>query len=427
MSGKLKKLPDSTQQVSRLAACVGNQFNLNTLSLIYEKSAIETLQDLCPAIQAGLILPLSESKKSSANVSSSDLLILNYKFLHDRVQQAAYALINEDDKKAVHLRIGRLLLANLSSEERLERIFELVDHLNLARELIAGDSEQLELAKLNLAAGQKAKDATAYAAARNYLIVGLEKLSADSWIQHYELMFALHKERAEVEYLNGNFEQSESLIHLILEKAKSAIEKADIYKTLIVQYTLIAKYSEALQTGKKAFALLGIELPEDNLQAALHVELAKAKENLGHRQIDSLLHEPEMTIAEIKSAVKLLDSLLSSTYISHQELFLLLVAKLVNLSLKYGHIPESASSYTFYGLIVSYICGNYKSGHEFCRLGLELSKKFTTLVHNCKTSAIFGAFVNHWVKPLKTSYYIHQDGIKQVWHQENCNLQGTSS
>jgi predicted ATPase/signal transduction histidine kinase len=412
MSGKFKKLPESTQQVSRLAACVGNQFNLNTLSLIYEKSAIETFRDLCPAIQEGLVLPLSELKNSYSNVSSSDLLILNYKFLHDRVQQAAYALINENDKKAVHLRIGRLLLANLSSEERLERIFELVDHLNLARELITGDHEQVELAKLNLAAGQKAKDATAYAAAKDYLTVGMERLSPDSWSQHYELMFTLHKERAELEYLNGNFEQSESLIHLILEKAKSAIEKADIYKTLIVQYTLIAKYSEALQTGKKALALLGIELPKSNLQTALDVELAKAKENLGYRKIDSLIDEPEMTIAEIKSAVKLLDSLLSSTYISHQELFLLLVAKLVNLSLKYGHISESASSYAFYGLIVGYICGDYKSGHDFCHLGLELSKKFNTLVHNCKASAIFGAFVNHWVKPLKTSYYIHQDGYK---------------
>src|SRR4028118_351652 len=221
MVQKLRKLPSSTQQVLRLVACLGNEFDLNTLSLINEKEASETFSHLLPAIKSGLILPSSELESKSLDYVLFPLLILNYKFLHDRVQQAAYALIDDSLQKAVHLRIGRLLWTNLSAEERAERLLELVDHLNLGRELITDEQEQIELAKLNLAAGQKAKDATAYAAAREYLTFGLDGLNSNSWFKHYELTFLLHKERAEIEYLTGNFEKSEALIYLALEQAKS--------------------------------------------------------------------------------------------------------------------------------------------------------------------------------------------------------------
>ncbi|HAA32823.1 MAG TPA: hypothetical protein DCE56_40290, partial [Cyanobacteria bacterium UBA8553] len=166
MIGKLKKLPESTQQILRLASCVGADFDLNTLSIVCEKSQETISPDLVTAVQSGLILPLSELDER--------LLIQDYKFGHDRIQQAAYALIDDDRKKAVHLQIGRLLLANVSAVELSEKIFEIVDHLNAGRELIADESERIELARLNFEAGKKAKDSTAYAAALEYLTAGME-------------------------------------------------------------------------------------------------------------------------------------------------------------------------------------------------------------------------------------------------------------
>ena len=141
MIGKIKKLPLKTQQVLRLAACVGSFFNLHTLSIICEQSTSEVFQNLLPAVQSGAILSISEL--------DSQLLIQDYKFSHDRIQQAAYALIEDSRKKTVHLQIGRLLLANIPVQERSERLFELVDHLNLGRELISDHQEQMELLKLN--------------------------------------------------------------------------------------------------------------------------------------------------------------------------------------------------------------------------------------------------------------------------------------
>jgi len=232
MIQKLKKLPESTQQILRLVACLGNQFDLNTLCLINEKEASATFQALLPAIKEGLILPSSELEAKSVELIHYPLLILNYKFLHDRVQQAAYTLIDDSQKKAVHLRIGRQILANTPTEYRSERIFELVDHLNVGRSLIVEEQEQMELAILNLEAARKAKEATAYFAAKEYLTASMEGLSEDIWNADYNLALALHKERADVEYLNGNFEESEEFINITLEKAHSVLEKAEIYNLL---------------------------------------------------------------------------------------------------------------------------------------------------------------------------------------------------
>jgi predicted ATPase len=253
MLGKLKKFPLTTQQALRLAACVGNRFQLATLAIVHEKSAGETFSDLKSAIQEGLVIPTSELEIAPEELQTSDaqLLILNFKFLHDRVQQAAYALIDDEQKKAVHLKIGRLLLEKISPQERDTRIFEVADHLNVGRELVADRQELTELAKLNLEAGKKAKDATAYAAASQYFTAGLDCLRGKGWEENYEVTLSLYKELADVEYLKGNFEQSEALINLTLERTKSALEKAEIYKLLIVQYTLRAKPLEAIQTGRK--------------------------------------------------------------------------------------------------------------------------------------------------------------------------------
>jgi predicted ATPase len=185
MIGKLQKLPPLTQQVLRLASCIGASFYLNTLSIVCEKPPEVIFYDLLAAIQSGFILPTSELDEN--------LLIQDYKFLHDRVQQAAYTLIADHEKKAVHLKIGRLLQVNTPVTEREAKIFDIVEHFNLGRELITAQTEKIALAKFNLIAARKAKDSTAYLAAREYLTVGISLLSGDFWQEEYKLSRQLHK------------------------------------------------------------------------------------------------------------------------------------------------------------------------------------------------------------------------------------------
>ncbi len=424
MLGKLKKFPLTTQQVLRLAACVGNRFQLATLAIVHEKSAGETFRDLKSVIQEGLVIPTSEleiAPEEELQISEAQLLILNFKFLHDRVQQAAYSLIDDEQKKAVHLKIGRLLRSKISPQERDTRIFEVADHLNVGRELVADSQELTELAKLNLEAGKKAKDATAYAAASQYFTAGLDCLRGNDWEENYDLTLSLHKYLADVEYLKGNFEQSEALINLTLERTKSALEKAEIYKLLIVQYTLRAKPLEAIQTGRKALKLVGVELPEEDLQTAVNIELEQAKENLKDRDIASFINQPEVQDPEKKVALQLLANLAAPTFVADQALFPVVNLKASNLSLKYGPSSESPIGYANHGLVLVSL-GDYRGGYELAMLAQKLTEKTNNLSQQCKIAVIvtteIGIWVNHlrWADPiLDAGYYAGLQSGELQW------------
>jgi predicted ATPase/signal transduction histidine kinase/tRNA A-37 threonylcarbamoyl transferase component Bud32 len=409
---KLKKLPITTQQVLQLAACIGNTFDLHSLSIISEKSLTTTFQNLLPAIQESLILPISDVEITSSEVLNARLVIFNFKFLHDRVQQAAYALILDEHKKQVHLKIGQLLLKNTNAAELEEKIFDIINHLNNGVELVNDLNQKLELAKLNLMASKKAKDSMAYAAAREYLIAAMNNLTTDIWVQQYGLALKIYKERAEVEYLNGNFEHSEALIQLILSQAKSAIEKAEVYNMLIVQYTLLTKYEEAIQAGRAALELLGINLPQnvEELEGILSAEIMETQAYLRDRKISSLINEDKMKSPKYKVALKVLGNMGPLTFFSHQFLWKVTVIKAINLSFKHGFVAGGSYCYSCYGIILSCILEDSQSGYEFGLLSLKLSELTNNLAQNCQDNVIFANYLNCWMNHIKTTVRINNEG-----------------
>ncbi|WP_375504868.1 AAA family ATPase [uncultured Nostoc sp.] len=276
---KISKLNEKTQKLLQLAACIGNQFNLEVLSLVNKKSQITTARELQPALEEGLILPLSndykiallwnqqESSKDTSEIS--DIFIpkileyIPYKFLHDRVQQAAYALISEEEKKAIHLQIGRLLLKNTQINELEENIFEIVNQLNEGYELIVKQSERDNLAKLNLQAGKKAKASTAYQVALNYLEIGLKMLTQNSWDYQYELTLEIYIQTIECLYLNTNFNRVEKLSEIVLQKVKHIIHKVKVYQIIILCYYAKFQPNKAIKVAIIALAELGINIPQE--------------------------------------------------------------------------------------------------------------------------------------------------------------------
>jgi predicted ATPase len=176
MAAQLQKLPAPTQEVLKLAACIGAQFDLDTLAIVNEELPEQTASALWRALQEELILPITEGYKcfipTDDRSHTESITNPTYRFLHDRVQQAAYSLIPDNQKQATHLKIGQLLLQNYSEIEREEKLFDIVGHLNQGIELINQLSEREALAQLNLEAGGKARSSTAYAAANIYLQTG---------------------------------------------------------------------------------------------------------------------------------------------------------------------------------------------------------------------------------------------------------------
>jgi predicted ATPase/GAF domain-containing protein len=407
----LQKLPASTQDILRLAACVGNNFDLHTLAIIYEKSLSDTFIALMPAIEQGIVLSTSELAAVGTDPIDAHLLILNYKFLHDRIQQAAYTLIDDLHKQAVHLQIGRLLIQNTPADRVSEKIFDLVAHFNHARDLIQDNSEKLSLVKLNLLAGEKAKESTAYLSSLAYLTIG-QQLLASSDLANDNLFFTLHKELAEVEYLNGNFDRAESTIDLTLTQTITAQEQAELYRILIVVYATGARYVDAIDAGRKGLAALDIELPVGNLQAATQLEIARVDRQLQGRSIESLINEPEMTIPAKTAAIKLLGAMDSAAYMLDTNLFAFLTAKQVNICLEYGNLPEAVKFYADYGIVIIHALRDYKTAYEFGALAIELSDKFNNRVQKCKVSVIHGSWVNCWSKPLKSTIALLNSGYQ---------------
>ena len=404
MIGKLKKLPESTQQILRLASCVGADFDLNTLSIVCEKSQETISPDLVTAVQSGLILPLSELDER--------LLIQDYKFGHDRIQQAAYALIDDDRKKAVHLQIGRLLLANVSAVELSEKIFEIVDHLNAGRELIADESERIELARLNFEAGKKAKDSTAYAAALEYLTAGME-LADNGWQKSYDLMLALHNEALEAANLSGNYDQMNALAEVVLQQAKTLLDKMKVYQVQIQAFVSQGNTKEAIKLGLTVLKLLGLILPEEPSQLDIQRGLEETASLSAKQEIEDLINLPEMTDPEQLAAMRMLSGIISATYVTAPQLFLLVVLSKVNLSIKYGNTSVSPFGYVTYGILLCGVLGELDLGYRFGQLALNLVSKLNAKKISARTSFVVSGFIRHWkehiresVKPLQSAYAI---------------------
>ncbi|MEG4573323.1 ATP-binding sensor histidine kinase [Microcoleus sp. N3A4] len=411
MVGKLRKMPDSTQQALRLAACVGNSFDLLTLSIVNEKNPAETFQELLPAIQDGLILATSELGVTDEEIVKSHLVITTYKFLHDRVQQAAYALIEESSKKTVHLQIGRLLWQNTSTQTRTEEIFAIVDHLNLGIEGVGDESERTEIAKLNLTAGQKAKAATAYAAATEYLQVGLKLLVDSSWTHHYELTLSLYEEAAEAAFLSGDFDRMHGFVEIVQNHAKTLLEKIKVYEVQTQAYIGQNRLLEAINTALQVLKLLEIEFPQEPNPSDIGRAFEETAAILSGTRIEDLVDLPQMTDPYKLAAIRLLSSIFAATYIAAPALLPLTLCKQVDLSVQYGNASVSPFAYANYGLLLCGVVGDIDSGYKFGQLALNLLSKLNAKEIQARTVVMVNICTRHWkehfaetLEPLVSAY-----------------------
>ncbi|MDP1772345.1 MAG: diguanylate cyclase [Methylobacter sp.] len=396
MLRKLSRFPETARESLKLAACFGNRFTSEDLSMVSGKSNRQEVINLQPFISAGMIL---QGKN-------------HFRFVHDRIQEAAYTLIPADQIEALHLQIGTLLLAKRSPEEADERICEIVDHYCRSKALIKDQGSLTALAHLNLRAGQKAKKNAAFSSSLSYFAEAITCLPESAWENHYEISYLLHKELAEAEYLNGNFKTSQQLIDVSLDKAKTPIEKADLYTLLIYQNTVKAEYRNGIASGRKAMEMLGFDLPQQNVKEALDAELAEARINLRGREVASLLDAAQMTSGLHKAAMKVMMNMQPTCYMADPELYNLIAVKMANISLKYGHVAESAKAYVTYANILSSVLGQYRLGYEFGILGLKMSDSYHDPVQKCRGIFITIAFLFHWNKPFKEAESLFNDGYQ---------------
>jgi predicted ATPase/signal transduction histidine kinase len=399
MAWQLQKLPRESQDVLTLAACIGAQFDLNTLVIVSEKSAGMTATALWKALQEGLVIPTSKIYKFFTESESDEVFKASgnptYRFLHDRVQQAAYSLIPDSQKKATHLKIGQLLQQNCAEIEQEEKLFDIVGHLNRGIELIAQPSEREALAKLNLAAGCKARNSTAYTAARVYLQVGVELLRANCWQSQYELTLNLYVAAAEAAYLNADFDGMEQMAARVLQNAQTILDKIKIYEIQIVAQTAQSKTLEAIAVARDALWQLGVELPTEADEGKIGKALQSLAGQLSGRTIEELVDLPVMSDPQTQAAMPILAMLFAPILQGIPGLVPLLSSTMVSLSLSFGNAPASTVGYAIHGLVLSAFLGEVKTGYSFGKLALSLLDRVNAREFKCITHNMFGAFIQH--------------------------------
>ncbi|WP_250123665.1 hybrid sensor histidine kinase/response regulator [Chroococcidiopsis sp. CCMEE 29] len=415
MVSQIQKLSSKTQNVLKFAACVGNKFTLDVLAIVNEKSLAETAGDLWEVLKSGLILPLSEAYKiplvldAEASLVQAEPITVGYKFLHDRVQQAAYSLIPDSQKKETHLKIGYLLLQNTPLEERKENIFALVNQLNYGSDLLTLEAEKYELAELNLIAGQKAKAATAYESAIRFLKVGLSLLTASSWHQQYQLTLAIHQEAAEAAFLSGDFEQMEHLAEVVLQQAKTQLDKVKVYELRIKTCEVQRKLLEAVKLGLQALEILGVKLTESPTSLDIQQAIEETTANLAGKQIEDLISLPAMTDPNKLAALRLIASLVPATYQSTPALFILMACQQVNLSIHHGNTPLSASGFADYGVVFSGLLQDIDAAYKFGKLALNLLDSLDNGEVRSQTLFKVATFILHWKHHIRETLPLLED------------------
>lgn len=404
MASKLQRLSPSTQRVLSLAACIGYRFDLAALRTIAERPPAETAEDLLPALREGLVvrldadhrnreephraLPAEERADSNINVA--------YRFLHDRVQQAAYSLIDADHKEDVHLRIGRLLWAKLPSKPPAPALFEVVRHLNAGLSRIVDKEERLSLARSNLTAGRFAKERAAYAAATGFLAAGIDALDADRWHAQNDLTYALYRERAECFYLTGRHDEADQELDGLLAHARSTEERADVHRLRVSLCMLRGRFTDGMTAGRAGLALFGITLPEtpEGCQEAFEEELFAIDQHIARRSIESLIDLP-IVPADKQLLQTLLSELYGVAYWLDAWLAALIVAKQIALSISLGHASQSSHSYASFGLTLIGQTGRIEDAIRFGQLSLRVLEKLGATEAASKTNLVLGLYVAH--------------------------------
>jgi predicted ATPase/signal transduction histidine kinase len=426
VASRIQKLPLATQEILKLAACVGDKFTLDVLSIIKEESPGVTANQLYPSLQAGLILPLNETYKipllldedghssgeSKHENLESRIKGVGYKFLHDRVQQAAYSLIPESEKQATHLKIGQLLLKQTPPEFLAENILDVVNQLNVGLELLSSPAEKEELAKLNFTAGEKAKAATAYEAAVKYLNIGLQLLAEDSWQSNYDLTLDFYVETAEAEYLTGSFERSKKLADLTLQQANTILDKVRIYEIQIQSCIAQNSMLEALDVGVDVLRLLGVGLPKKPTMQHLLLAVLQTKFILSNKRIEDLADLPEMTDPYKLAAMQILMLVNPAAAQAGSLLFPLSTLTLVRLSVKYGNSAPATYGYSIYGAMLCHNFGDIEAGYRFGKLGISLLDNLNANLFKGKVLYSFNAFIAHFKEPTKEKIVHLRRGIQ---------------
>ena len=386
MAAKLKRFSDTTQGALKQLACLGNAVEIATLTVVHGETEDAINAALWEAVHAGLVFRQDGG----------------YKFLHDRIQQAAYSLILDEQRADTHLRIGRALLVSMTTDELAEHLFDVANQFNRGAARLINRDEKAQVATIDLRAGRKAKASAAYASARANFSAGMALLDERDWGSQHKLTLSLWLERAECEFLTGNLEKAEQLIVELLQRAASNVEFADASCLKIDLHILKGEYPQAVASALTCLRVFGIDLPAHPTWEQVQAEYETVWQTLNGRLIESLIDLPLMTDPELQAAMQVLSVLTTPAYQTDVHLFCLFACRTVRISLQHGMSGASAHGYVLLGYILGPVFHRYGEGYRFAKLACDLVEKHGFIACQARVHHAM-ALAALWTQPIGTA------------------------
>ncbi|MEP6873881.1 MAG: response regulator [Burkholderiales bacterium] len=386
MVAKLSRLPGATQSAMKLLACLGPHASASHLGKLQGTSEQDVHAALWEAARSGLVFQADDG----------------YAFLHDRIREAAYSLLSEGERAAEHLRIGRLLSAGKAPAEIEADIFEIVNQFNRGAEQITLAAERERLAELDLCAGDRAKESTAYAAALTYFAAGLALLPQDSWQRRHALRFALESRLAECEYLTGELVAAEQRLAMLADRATSKVELAAVTCARVNLFTTLDRSDRAVEAGLDYLRRVDAQWSRHPTRDAVQAEFERMFERLGERAIETLIDLPLMSDPDSRATMDVLTAILPPTLFTDENLLGLVVGRMANISLEHGHSDGSCIGYAWLGMVLGPRLGHYEAAYRFGTLGLGLVDQRGLGRFKARVYLHFGNVVSPWARPFPT-------------------------
>jgi len=398
---RMKRLSAGARELASMAACYGNVFDIDELALACGRSKEEWERPLVELKHAELLYAIAGGNKAH-----------RCRFLHDRVQQAAHSLLDEASRRRAHLTIARWLLTTSHAPFVPERLFQIAEQFSAGQALIDDPEEGRRVAAIHLQAARRAIQASAYKSAHQFALAAHALLQPADWERDYVLQCELHQTLAVAEYLTGNLTRSKELIMATIGRLRTAIEKAELFNLLIIGQTLEGAYTDAIETGRAGLALLGIDLPREDLQSVYRRELGDIDRLMAGRTPDALLSLPLLRDPTYHVALEILLNMDVPAYIHEPELYPLIIATMVRISLEHGNASPSCKAYTNHGMLLCALFQDYQRGYAFGHLGWQLVDRLGAMAIKCKTALPWGALTQHWIEPLSETFAVLEEGIR---------------
>ncbi len=401
MSDKIRTLSPDAREVLKMAACVGGRFDPRTISIVAEKTLEETVRAFMEPIREGLLLPVSDVRFRNSDVEGASEPSgapsgAVFRFPHDRIQQAALSLVPEAKQTEFHLRIGRLLLSHADARQRKERIFDIVNSLNLGKNLLADPGERTDLARLNLSAGKKARASAAYEPALAYLETGIGLLEEGSWETEYDVTLALYTRAAEAAYLVADFERMEGFMEIALGRVDALPDKVELIELRIKSLFARNRLQDAIGEGLRILHALGCRFPANPNRLHTALGLVKTRLALGRARRRELDRMKAMKDPVMLAAVRILVHVFISSFRARPGLAPLVALKIVDLSLAHGCAPRTPLGFAAYGMILCGSLGKIDDGCAFGRIAVALAERSDTKISAARTRFVVESMIRHW-------------------------------